>query len=81
MSQSLISSDSSHQVSAAGPYASCCRAVAAAGELYPRHEKQTKKTGRNDRNRYKTGILMSRTRKLKGSPAASRRLKTFNGNP
>lgn len=43
MSQSLISSDSSHQVSAAGPYASCCRAVAAAGELYPRHEKQTKK--------------------------------------
>ena len=32
-------------------------------------------------NRYRIGILMSRTQKLKGFAAASLRLKTLNDNP
>ena len=51
------------------------------GELYPRHEKQTKKTAETTGNRYKIEILMSRTQKLKGLVAASLILKTLNDNP
>ena len=50
-------------------------------ELYPRHEKQTKKPAETTGNRYRTEILMSRTQKLKGLSAASLRLKTLNDNP
>ena len=35
------------------------------GELYPRHEKQTKNPAEMTGNRYKTEILMSRMQKLK----------------
>ena len=51
------------------------------GELYPRHEKQTKNLAETTGNRYKIEILMSRTQKLKGLVAASLRLKTLNDNP
>ena len=51
------------------------------GELYPRHEKQTKIPAETTGNRYKIEILMSRTQKLKGLSAAALRLKTFNDNP
>jgi len=51
------------------------------GELYPRHEKQTKNPAETTGNRYKIEILMSRTQKLKGLVAASLRLKTLNDNP
>ena len=51
------------------------------GELYPRHEKQTKNPAETTGNRYKIEILMSRTQKLKGLSAASLRLKTLNDNP
>ena len=40
------------------------------GELYPRHEKQTKNPAETTGNRYKIEILMSRTQKLKGLVAA-----------
>lgn len=52
-----------------------------AGELYPRHEKQTKNPAERTGSRYKIEILMGRTRKLKGLAAASLRLETFNDNP
>ena len=51
------------------------------GELYPRHEKQTKNPAETTGNRYKIEFLMSRTQKLKGLSAASLRLKTLNDNP
>ena len=51
------------------------------GELYPRHEKQTKNPAEMTGNRYKIEILMSRTQRRKGLPAASFRLKTLNDNP
>ncbi len=51
------------------------------GELYPRHEKQTKNPAETTGNRYKIEILMSRTQKLKGLAAASLILKTLNDNP
>jgi hypothetical protein len=51
------------------------------GELYPRHEKQTKNPAETTGNRYKIEILMSRTQKLKGLSAASLILKTLNDNP
>ena len=40
------------------------------GEIYPRHEKQTKNLAETTGNRYKIEILMSRTQKLKGLAAA-----------
>ena len=52
-----------------------------AGELYPRHEKQTKNPAERTGSRYKIEILMGRTRKLKGLAAASLGVKTFNDNP
>lgn len=51
------------------------------GELYPRHEKQTKNPDETTGNRYKIVILMGRTQKLKGLTAASLLLKTLNDNP
>ena len=51
------------------------------GELYPRHEKRTKKQAKTTGNRYKIEILMSWRQKLKGLAAASLKLKTFNDNP
>ena len=51
------------------------------GELYPRHEKQTKNPAETTGNRYEIEILMSRTQKLKGLTAASLRLKTLSDNP
>ena len=51
-----------------------------AGELYPRHEKQTNNPAETTGNRYKIVILMGRTRKLKGLVAALLGLKTFNDN-
>ena len=42
-----------------------------AGEMYPRHEKQTKNPAERTGGRYKIEILMGRTRKLKGLAAAS----------
>ena len=51
------------------------------GELYPRHEKQTKNPAETTGNRYKIEILMSRTQKLKELAAASLILKTLNDNP
>ena len=53
------------------------------GELYPRHEKQTKNPAETTGNRYEIEIeiLMSRTQKLKGLSAASLRLKTLSDNP
>ena len=45
------------------------------GELYPRHEKQTKNPAETTGNRYIIEILISRTQKLKGLVAASLRLK------
>ena len=51
------------------------------GELYPRHEKQTKNPAETTGNRYKIEILMSRTQKLKGLSAALFRVKTLNDNP
>ena len=51
------------------------------GELYPRHEKQTKNPAEATGERYKIEILMSRTQKLKGLVAASLILKTLNDNP
>ena len=51
------------------------------GELYPRHEKQTKNPAETTGNRYEIEILMSRTQKLKGLVAASLILKTLNDNP
>ena len=50
------------------------------GELYHRHEKQTKKPAETTGNRYKIEILMSRMQKLKGLAAASLILKTLNDN-
>lgn len=52
-----------------------------AGEMYPRHEKQTKNPAERTGSRYKIEILMSRTRKLKGLAAASLGVKTFDDNP
>ena len=52
-----------------------------AGEMYPRHEKQTKNPAERTGSRYKIEILMSRTQKMKGLVAASLRVKTLNGNP
>lgn len=51
------------------------------GELYPRHEKQTKNPAERTGSGYIIEILMSRTQKLKGLVAASLRLKTLNDNP
>ena len=51
------------------------------GELYPRHEKQTKNPAKTTGNRYEIEILMSRTQKLKELVAASLILKTLNDNP
>ena len=51
------------------------------GELYPRHEKQTKIPAETTGNRYKIEILISRTRRRKGLSAASLRLKTLSDNP
>ena len=51
------------------------------GELYPRHEKQTKTPAETTGNRYKIEILMSRTQKLNGLAAALLGLKTLNDNP
>lgn len=51
------------------------------GELYPRHEKQTKNPTEIVGNRYIIEILMSRTQKLKGLSAASLRVETLNDNP
>ena len=51
------------------------------GELYTRHEKQTKNLAETTGIRYKIEILMSRTQKLKGLAAASLGLKTLNDNP
>ena len=48
------------------------------GELYPRHEKQTKNPAETIANIYETEILMSWTQKLKGLAAGSLRLKTFD---
>lgn len=50
------------------------------GKLYPLHERRTKNPAEMAGNRYKTEILMSRTRKLKELTAASLRLKTINDN-
>ena len=50
------------------------------GELYPRHEKQTKNPAETTGNRYEIEILMSRTQKLKGLSAASLKLETFDEN-
>ncbi len=50
------------------------------GELYPRHEKQTKNPAKTTGNRYRIEILMSWTQKLKGLAAASLRLKTLDDN-
>lgn len=52
-----------------------------AGEMYPRHEKQTKNLDERTGSRYIIEILMGRTRKLKGLAAASLGLKTFDDNP
>ena len=55
---------------------------ALAGELYPRHEKQTKNPAETTGNRYKIVILMGAdAEKLKGLAAASLGLKTFDDNP
>ena len=54
----------------------CGQCGALVGELYPRHEKQTKNPAETTGNRYK-----SRTQKLKGLSAASIRLKTLDDNP
>ena len=51
------------------------------GELYPRHEKQTKNPAETTGNRYKIEILMSQTQKLNGLTAAALRLKTLSDNP
>ena len=51
------------------------------GELYPRHEKQTKNPAETTGKGYEIEILMSRTQKLKGLVAASLRLRTFDDNP
>ena len=51
------------------------------GELYPRHEKQTRNPAETTGNRYIIEILMSRTQKLKGLSDASLILKTLNDNP
>ena len=51
------------------------------GELYPRHEKRTKKPVEATGNRYKIEILMSRTQKMKGLAAARLGLKTLKDNP
>ena len=50
------------------------------GELYPRHEKQTKSSAERTGSRYKIEISKSRMRKLKGLAAASLILKTFDEN-
>ena len=49
----------------------CGQCGALVGELYPRHEKQTKNPAETTGNRYKIEFLMSRTQKLKGLSAAS----------
>ena len=59
----------------------CSQCGAPVGELYPRHEKQTKNPAETTGNRYKIEILMSQTQKLKGLVTASLRLKTLNDNP
>ena len=59
----------------------CGQCGALVGELYPRHEKQTKNPDETTGNRYKIEILMSRTQKLNGLVAASLILKTLNDNP
>lgn len=51
------------------------------GELYPRHEKQTKNPAETTGIRYKIEIMMSRIRKLKGLVTASLRVRTINDNP
>ena len=51
------------------------------GELYPRHEKQTRNPAETTGNRYKIEFLMSQTQKLKGLVDASLILKTLNDNP
>ena len=49
----------------------CGQCGALVGELYPRHEIQTKNPAETTGNRYKIEFLMSRTQKLKGLSAAS----------
>lgn len=51
------------------------------GELYSRHEKQTKNPAEMTGNRYEIEFLMSGTQKLKGLTAALLRLKILNDNP
>lgn len=51
------------------------------GELYPRHEEQTKNPVETTGNRYEIEILMSQTQKLKRLAAGSLRFKTLNDNP
>ncbi len=51
------------------------------GELYPRHNKQTKNPVETTGNTYEIEIMMSRTQKMKGLSAAALILKTFNDNP
>lgn len=45
-----------------------------------RHEKQPKNPVKTTGNRYRIGILMSRTQRKKGLSAASIRLETLNDN-
>lgn len=52
-----------------------------AGELYPRHEKQTKNPAERTGSRYKIEILMSQKQKLKGLVADSLGVKMLNDNP
>lgn len=52
-----------------------------AGELYPRHEKQTKNPAERTGSRYKIVILMGWTQKLRGLVAALLGVETFDGNP
>ena len=57
------------------------RPCALVGELYPRHEKQTRNPAETTGNRYKIEILMSRTQIMEGLVTASLILKTLNDNP
>ena len=51
------------------------------GELYPRHEKQTKNPAEMAGNRYMIEILMCRMQKLNRLVTASLRVETLNDNP
>ena len=59
----------------------CGQCGALVGELYPRHEKQTRNPAETTGNRYKIEILMSRTQIMEGLVTASLILKTVNDNP